>query len=87
MRQAIVTKYFGPSNSFGARIRATCAEGRATTMWNYELSTEENHAAACKQLQFKMANYNTNDVWMDRMFGGRLPNSEGYVFVFAGDCK
>jgi hypothetical protein len=56
-------------------------------MWNYALGTEENHVSACKQLQLKMANFNPNDTWAENMVGGALPNGEGYVFVFVGDCK
>ena len=87
MRQAIVTKYFGASNSFGARIRATCASGRCTTMWDYEKNTEDNHQIACFQLQLKMANFNPSDVWMEKMIGGALPNNDGYAFVFVGKAK
>ena len=35
--QAIQTKYIGPTNTKGARIKAFCAAGSITIPYNYEL--------------------------------------------------
>ena len=47
-KQAIETKYLGPTNHRGARIVAKCDAGRKVVPWEYELDVPENHAlAAC----------------------------------------
>lgn len=44
----VITKYLGPSNYRGARVRAKFAVGggAATVYWNYQKSGYENHKAA-----------------------------------------
>ena len=93
--QAIKTKYYGATNTRGARIKATCDAGSVTVSWDYALGAEANHDSARKELQLKLAKegekkygYNfLNDPWMRPMIGGALPNNEGYAFVFVGDWK
>jgi hypothetical protein len=51
IQQAIVTRYLGPTNFRGARIKASCVAGTHVQPWNYEWSTEENHSNAANQLQ------------------------------------
>lgn len=53
-RQAIVTKYYGPTNTRGARIRATCEAGSLTVSWDYALGVAENYEAACNALLKKL---------------------------------
>lgn len=48
--QAIQTKYLAPTNSRGARIKATCAAKSITVSYAYELSIEENHRLAAAEL-------------------------------------
>jgi len=74
MRQAIVTKFHGPTNHRGARVKAAAAAGSVTVSWDYALGIEENHRAAAKALAQKYG-------WPLDMAGGGLPGS-GYVFVY-----
>ena len=73
--KAIVTRYLGPTNTKGARIKATdCDDNSLTIPYPYELSGEECHRKAAEALCEKMG-------WKGELFGGGT--KEGYVFVFA----
>ena len=48
--QAIITKYFGPTNTRGSRVKATCEAGSITVAWDYALGIEDNHKAAARAL-------------------------------------
>ena len=48
--QAITTKYLGPTNTKGARVKASYPYESLTVPWDYALSTFENHANAAKSL-------------------------------------
>ncbi|MEZ2409844.1 hypothetical protein AB6806_23920 [Bosea sp. RCC_152_1] len=74
MRQAIVTKYLGPTNSRGSRIKATASAGSVTIPYSYDLRTEDAHAKAAKVLARKMG-------WAGHWHGGGTPEGTGYVFV------
>lgn len=74
MRQAIETKYLGPTNHRGGRVLAGCVAGRITVPWRHELNPEANHALAAKLLMNKLD-------WTGRLVGGGLPNGRGYAFV------
>ena len=50
MRQAIQTKYLGPTNTKGARIKASCEGGSLIVSWKDNLSIDENHELAAYQL-------------------------------------
>src|SRR5271169_5698843 len=52
--QAIETKYFGPSNVKGSRIKATAMAGSVTVEYDHALDSEGNHKSAAMALQFKM---------------------------------
>lgn len=54
MGQAIQTKYFGPSNVKGARIKATCAADSITIGYKHALNFEENHKYAADMLMSKL---------------------------------
>ncbi len=75
MRQAIVTRFLGPTNHRGSRIKATADAGSVTTSWDYALGPEENHTAAAKALAVKFG-------WKGTWGGGGT--KDGYVFVDAG---
>lgn len=49
-RQAIKTKYLGPTNSKGSRIKATAYSGSITIPWDYSLNSDGNHDEAAKAL-------------------------------------
>lgn len=74
-RQAIVTKYIGPSNHRGSRVKAFADAGEFTMPWDHELGVEANHQKAmvflCGRLNWDCRNY----------VQGSLPGDTGYVFV------
>ena len=76
--QAIVTKYIGPSNVRGARIKATADAGSVIVPKKYELNTEDAHAYAALALARKFG-------WKGTLIMGGMPDKTGYgyVFVFA----
>ena len=75
LRQAITTKYHGPTNTGGSRISATSASGiRVYVPYSYELSVDECHDQAAEALCTKLG-------WTGQMVGGC--NVTGNVYVFA----
>jgi hypothetical protein len=74
MRQAIVTKFHGPTNHRAARVKATADAGSVTLAWDHRLNVEDNHRAAALALASRYG-------WPTDMIGGGLPGS-GYVFVY-----
>ena len=81
--QAIITKYFGPTNNRGSRIKAQCAAGSVTISYPYELSGQACHRAAADALVQKLG---WNDAHYGGLLGGQLPSGE-YVFVFNNDAS
>lgn len=73
--KAISTKYIGPSNVRGARIKAYDLDNNAVIIpYPYELSGEEVYRKAAEALRDKMG-------WTGDLIAGGT--KEGYVFVFA----
>jgi hypothetical protein len=79
--QAIVTKYLNPTDTKGARIKATCDAGYVTVPFDYAGTEEQTHASAAMALVRKLG-------WQDHGAGmgniwtaGSLPNQSGYCFV------
>lgn len=70
---AIETKYLGPTNTKGSRIKATGNGHSVTISYPYELSGEAVHRKAAQALADKMN-------WPGRLIGGATRS--GYVFVF-----
>jgi hypothetical protein len=81
--QAIITKYFGPTNSRGSRIKATCASGSVTISYPHELLGQACHRAAADALVQKMGWTGSH---YGGLLGGQLPSGE-YVFVFNNDTS
>lgn len=77
--QAIVTKYLGPTNTRGSRVKATCNAGSVTVSWDYALNIDENHEAAFRALATKLG-WLTYGAWHH----AGLPNNGGRVFTCAG---
>ena len=80
--QTIITKYLGPTNHRGSRIKARQSASYAgtpksiTVDWDYSLNTEHNHKAAAIAFAAKMG-------WHGEWVGGDNGDT-GYVFVNAG---
>lgn len=49
-RQAIETKFLGPTDHRGPRVKATAAAGSVTVEWDHALGPVDNHAAAARKL-------------------------------------
>lgn len=79
MRQAITTRYIGPTNHRGARIRASAQVGSVLVGWDHALDVQANHAAAAKSLADKFGWL--GDEHSQSMHGGALPDDRGYAFV------
>ena len=82
--QAITTKYIGPTNSRGARVKATCDAGTITISWDHALNTEGNHDAAALALVRKLgwdAPDRTHVRYKPVMYRGGLKGA-GYCYVF-----
>jgi len=75
--QSIETKYFGPTSTRGAYIRATASGGGGSVTVPVRGSAEndENHARAAADLMTKLG-------WDGEMVAGSSPSGRGYVFVF-----
>lgn len=79
MRQAIVTKYIGPTDHRGARVKATADAGSVTVPWDHALDSEENHTAAALALATKYD-------WLTSgwtFHAGGMPGGNGNVYVLA----
>lgn len=78
MRKAIQTKYLGPTNTKGSRIKA-CAEGVKIGSFsrNSALSTEANH---CEAARILAARFGWSGLWV----GGGTPDGNGFVYVGLG---
>ncbi len=74
MYQAITTKYIGPTNVKGSRVKATAAAGSVTLHWDDSLNPDNNHTAAALALANKFG-------WSGRWHGGGNPDGRGNVYV------
>ena len=74
-RQAIITKYIGPTNTLGARIKATTGNGKISATIPYPHEDSRNaHALAALKLARKIG-------WTGTLIEGGT--ATGSVFVFA----
>lgn len=75
MRQAIVTKYLGPTTNRGSRVKATAYAGSITVPWDHALSPDGNHTEAAKALAERLG-------WVGALVGGGHPDGRGYCYCF-----
>ncbi len=70
---AIQTKYLGPTNNRGSRIKAfTETKITLTVYWDHSLNVEQNHREAAMALAKKME-------WSGHWVGGGTDNGYSYV--------
>jgi hypothetical protein len=74
MRQAITTKFLGPTNFRGSRVKATCQAKSITVSWDHALDTNENHREAALSLATLLG-------WSGTWEAGGLPDGTGNVYV------
>lgn len=73
--QAIETRYIGPTDHRGARVKALAEAGTVTVPWDDGLDSVDNHNAAARALVVKLG-------WADRTwYRGAVPKARGYVYV------
>jgi hypothetical protein len=75
--QAIVTKFLGPTNHRGARIKAKCQAGAITVP--YDHAVHEPHDVAAIALRAKLG---WDDGRFSKMARGSLPDGTGNCYVF-----
>lgn len=74
MRQAIITKFHGPTNTKGDRIKASAAAGYIWHEWNWELNQEGNHRQAMVKLVEKLG-------WQGEWIGGGMPDGNSCCWI------
>ncbi len=74
MRQAIETKYIGPTNFRGARVKARAQAGSITIPWDDALDVDANHDAAARAFAEKYG-------WQGSWYGGAKADGTGNVYV------
>ena len=85
--QAIETKYIGPTNYRGSRIKASCERGNITISYDDALNSDEAHIAAADALVAKFvkedeARYGTSkNPWSSKRIMGGLKKTNVHVFV------
>lgn len=89
--QAIETKYLGPTNARGSRIKATCDRGSITIPYPHELSGDECHREAVRVLCAKFAQEDAADPkyptplaenpWMRPFVTGSVKHKYFHVFT------
>ncbi len=77
-RQAIETKYLGPTDTKGSRVKATAQAGSITLSWDDALYIDANHAKAARALADKFG-------WPGDLWGGGNAAGDGCVFVFVAE--
>jgi len=79
--QAITTKFVGPTDTKGSRIKATAEAGSVTIGWDHGLTSEGNHIAAAKALCAKLGWVSAADNRHTETVAGYLKAGH-YVHVF-----
>lgn len=76
MRQSISTRYIGPTNYRGSRVKARSSSGLSLTLsWDEALDTNANHTKAAEALAVKLK-------WSGRWVGGDASQlTRGNVYV------
>lgn len=80
LMQAIETKFIGPTNELGSRIRARAATGRLLVGYNHGLNLEDNHRAAAEALRHKLG-WTKAKGYKFELHTGTLASGD-YVHVF-----
>lgn len=75
MRQAIVTRFLGPTDYRGARVKASADAGSVTLSWDDSLDVADNHRAAALALVAKLE-------WSGEWIGGSMPVTSSHAYCF-----
>jgi hypothetical protein len=74
MYQAISTKFLGPTNTRGARVKASAQAGSVTVLWDHALNVDDNHTVAARALAEKYG-------WQGAWIAGGAADGTGNVYV------
>lgn len=77
MKQAIITKFLGPTNYKGARVKAYASSARpsVTIPWDHAWSSEQNHTFAARILAERLG-------WTGTLQAGVISaGSVAHVFI------
>ena len=80
MRQAIVTKFYGPTNTRGSKIKAMACAGSVYVAYDHAMSIEENHVHAAMKLAHKFGWYGPK--FDGNWIAGGLPEPSSNVFTY-----
>ena len=78
--KAIWTKYLGPTNSRGSRVKASAEGVSVTVPYASELNAERAHDEAALALVRKMG-------WPGTLVRGGRPDGRGYCYVIDLPCE
>lgn len=86
--QIVTTKYLGPTNHRGSRIKATCWRASVTVTYDYSLSSDNNHRHAVCVLLNKINKDDAKGLkWEPEPLGivgyGGMPDGCGYGFLIS----
>lgn len=78
--QAIRTKFYGPTNTKGARVQVSAEAATIYVEWDYALGVDGNHKAACEALVRKLG-------WDKGAYSPLVGGQHGvsYYWVFTND--
>jgi hypothetical protein len=81
-RQAITTKYVGPTNTRGSRVKASCDAQSRIYGWDDALNVDQNHTMAAlrlmRELEWHKPHGGCSKV---RLVGGCTKNNYHFVIV------
>lgn len=81
MAKALVTKFVGPTNTKGPRIKVNGWMNSATYAWDHALSVEENHAVAVGHYVYELNKERSGEYQWAIIGGGATPDESGYAFI------
>lgn len=71
--QTIKTRYIGPTNTKGSRVKASAGCCSIVRPWDYGFNAADNHANVAEELANSLG-------WNNDLFQGDF-SADGYVFV------
>lgn len=79
--QSIQTKFIGPTNTKGSRVKATCRLGSVTLGWDHALNQKENHLEALQAMCDKMNDGREGDLKWFIIATGESVDGKGYTAI------
>lgn len=82
--QAIQTKFIGPTNTKGSRVKASCWLGSVTVSWDHALNSEANHIEAIQAMVRKMNDEREHTQWYV-VATAHSADQKGYTAIIDAD--